>query len=227
MPIEERFFSALEMGAQALANDLAAELRDAVSVRKKALIAVSGGYTPKLVFEYLRQLNVNWGRVTITLTDERWVSTDHPDSNEGLVRTSLLQGPAAGATFIPLFGGEDSPEAGRPACEARLKTLPLPFDAVFLGMGDDGHFASFFPGDPAVKTRIGRCVPIPGMESRRPRMTLTVPTILSARKIFLLFSGAGKRSVYNKAMNVESSEDIPVRRILRQTQTPLFVLIGP
>lgn len=225
--IEERNFKTLEAAAHALADDLAAVLREAISTRGEALIAVSGGRTPQQVFERLHQLTVDWSRVTITLADERWVPPDHPDSNEKLVRSYLLQGTAAAATFIPLYGGEESPEAGQPACEARLKTLALPFDAVYLGMGSDGHFASLFPGDAAVDARDSLCVAVPAMESRLPRMSLTAPAILNAGKIFLLFSGADKHAMYAEAKKAGSYKEIPLRLILSQTQTPVVVLTAP
>lgn len=227
MKIEERNFKTLETAAHALADDLAAVLRETISGRGRALLAVSGGRTPRLVFERLRQVAVDWNRVTIILTDERWVSPDHPDSNEKLVRSYLLQGSAAAATFIPLYGGEASPEAGQPACEARLKTLALPFDAVYLGMGGDGHFASLFPGDAALDARDSLCAAVSAAGSRLPRMSLTAPAILNAGKIFLLFSGADKHSMYARAKKSGSHKDIPLRLILSQEQTPVSVLTAP
>ncbi len=227
MAIEERSFPATEAAARALAGELAAALSEAISARGRALLAVSGGRTPKQVFERLRQSELDWSRVTLTLTDERWVPADHPESNERLVRDHLLQGAAKSAAFIPLFGGEDSPEAGQPACEARLKALALPFDAVYLGMGGDGHFASLFPGDPAVEAREGRCVAVAATETRLPRMSLTAPAILNARKVFLLFSGADKHAAYTGARKTGSYRDIPLRLILSQTPTPVSVLMTP
>ncbi|MBN1351541.1 6-phosphogluconolactonase [candidate division KSB1 bacterium] len=227
MNIKERNFPTIESAAHALADDLADIIRKAISVRGRAFLAVSGGRTPKYVFERLCKSAVDWSRVIITLTDERWVMGHQPESNENLVRSYLLQGPAATATFIPFFGGEKSPEAGEAACEARLKKLDLPFDAVYLGVGEDGHFASLFPGDPAVDARDSLCVPVPETESRLSRMSLTVPTILNARKIFLLFSGSAKHAMYANAKNSGSYKDIPIRLILSQSQTPVFVLTAP
>jgi len=227
MTIEERAFATLEAAASALADDLADALREAISERGRALVAVSGGRTPRHVFDCLRQLDVDWPRVTVTLTDERWVPADHPDSNEGLVRSFLLRGPAAAATFIPLYGGEISPDAGHPACEARLAALARPFDAVYLGLGGDGHFASLFPGDPALDVRDSVCAAVPGTEARQPRMTLTTSAILDARKVFLLFSGADKQAVYAKARRVGPYRDIPVRLVLGQERTPVSVFKAP
>ena len=226
MNLHEREFTDLETAAQVLAEDLAAAMRDAIAARDQAVIAVSGGRTPKQVFEHLRQSELDWRRVTLTLIDERWVPPDHPESNERLVRSYLLQGPAAAATFVPLYNGADSPESGQAGCEAAVQKLAMPFDAVYLGMGSDGHFASLFPGDPAVETRDGLCVAVPGTESRLPRMSLTAPVILDARKIFLLFSGEEKLQKYREAQKPGPYRDIPLRLVLHQERTPVEVLFA-
>jgi 6-phosphogluconolactonase len=227
MPIEERVFISIETAAHALAEDLASVLREAVSARGQALLAVSGGHTPRQVFEHLCQLNAEWSKVTVTLTDERWVAPDHPDSNENLVRTHLLQGPAKAATFISLYDGDSTPAAAQAACEIRLQSLTTPFDAVYLGMGTDGHFASLFPGEPAIDVRDSPCVAVPATASRRPRMSLTVPEILNARKIFILFSGKEKHATYIKAQKARSYGEIPLQLILSQEKVPIYVFSAP
>jgi 6-phosphogluconolactonase len=227
MPIEEYHFQSIETAADELAGNLASVLCEAISARGAALLAVSGGSTPKCVFERLRRYDVDWRRVQVTLTDERWVPADHPESNEKLVRSCLLLGPVAAATFISLFGGEKSSEKGQLACEERLKTLNLPFDAVYLGMGSDGHFASLFPGDPALHVHSGLCVAVSANESRLSRISLTAPAILNANKIFILFSGTDKHSIYSRAKQPGSIEEIPLRLLLSQELTPITVLTAP
>lgn len=227
MTIDERDFNTVEDAAQALADDLARSMRAAISVRGRAVLVVSGGRTPRFVFDCLSRYDVDWSRVTVTLSDERWVPADHPDSNEGLVRSLLLRGPAAAATFIPLYGGEESPDAGQSQCEARLAALPKPFDAAYLGFGGDGHFASLFPGDPAVDVRDSMSVAVPGSQSRQSRMSLTAPAILAAREIYLLFSGADKHAIYAEAKTAGSPAQLPLRLVLGQDRTPVRVLRAP
>jgi 6-phosphogluconolactonase len=227
MAIEEHSFTSIDVAARSLAVDLASTMREAISARGRALLAVSGGRTPELVFNHLKQQEVDWSRVTLTLTDERWVPVDHPDSNEGLVRSFLMQGPVEALTFISLYGGEISPEAGQLACETRLMAMARPFDAVYLGTAGDGHFASLFPGDHALEARDSLCVAIPQTESRLPRISLTVSTILDTRKVFLLFAGADKRAAFDEARKPGSYRDLPLRLVLLQEQIPVDVFAAP
>jgi len=225
--IEERSFPNLTKAAQVLAKELAGMLNSALDTRGHASLAVSGGRTPQTVFSQLRLLPVDWRRVTLTLTDERWVAPDKPESNEQLVRTFLLQGAARAAVFVPLYGGEEEPADGQAACESRLKQIKRPFDAVYLGMGEDGHFASLFPGDEAVFKEDSLCVAVPPAQTRLPRLSLTARTILDSRKIYLLFSGAEKHEIYERAKLEGPAIEMPVRLILHQTQVPVHVLTAP
>lgn len=227
MTIELDRFASIESAADALADALAVTIRESISDRGRAQLAVSGGRTPGYVFQRLRGQDVNWGRVVVTLTDERWVPGSHPDSNERLVKTELLRGPAAAATFVPLYGGEESPAAGHSACEQRLLSLGSPLDSVYLGLGEDGHFASLFPGDPAVEVRGSICVAVAAKNARLPRMSLTVDTILRARKIFLLYSGAEKHRRFSEAMKPGGCYDAPLRLLVSQDRTPMRVFSAP
>ena len=227
MVVDERKFSTLEDAASTLAVDLTNTLREAISIRGQALLAVSGGKTPRKVFKYLREHSLNWNNVTITLTDERWIPNDHAESNEQLVRSYLLKYLSEDTTFIPLYGGHGSLEADVKSCESRLKNLPLPFDAVYLGMGADGHFASLFPGDKALNVSDSHCVAIAGTNSRLARISLTASTILNARKIYLLFEGEDKHSAYRRAKTSGPNNENPLRIVLSQVDIPVVVYCAP
>ncbi|MGH1362202.1 MAG: 6-phosphogluconolactonase [Calditrichia bacterium] len=227
MAIEEQQYPDMQAAAHALAELLGADLKNAVAKKGQASLAVSGGRTPKLVFEKLRQLEIDWSKVTITLIDERWVAPDHPDSNEGLTRNYLMQGAAKEAVFVPMYGGEDTPMSGQENCEKRLQDMSLPFDAAYLGMGPDGHFASLFPGDPAVHVTEGRCVGVPATGDRVARMSLTAPTVMNSTTVYLLFSGADKHEKYAQAKTDGTVEEIPLRLVLRQNDTNVKVLMAP
>jgi 6-phosphogluconolactonase len=225
--IKETECSSIEAAAIKLAEDLATILVEAIDSTGRAYFAVSGGRTPRFVFRHLRKMNLDWSRVTVTVTDERWVPVSDPHSNERLVRSQLLQGEAAAATFIPLYGGESSPEEGQAACAARLMAVGKPLDAVYLGMGGDGHFASLFPGDPAVDVREGLCAAVAEKSYRVGRMSLTTTSILAAKKLILLYAGPVKHAVYEEAKKPGSYHDLPLRLILQQAKTPVEVLSAP
>lgn len=225
VPLTESDFATIEAAAVAMADKLASVARNSISRDGQAVLAVSGGKTPLLVFSHLRQQDLDWSRVTVTLSDERWVPADHPDSNENLVRTQLLQGPASAAKFVPLFGGEATPEIGLAACEARISAMNRPIDAVYLGMGSDGHIASLFPGEPAaLRSHRTKCVAVPAAQDRRPRLSLSINTILKAREILLLYAGQDKHIAYLNAKETEDSSNNPLSLILFQQETPVSVL---
>lgn len=210
-----------------LAHDVAAMLRAGITQNGKASLVVSGGSTPKPFFEALRQVPLEWQHVTITLADERWVDADHEDSNEKLVREFLLP---EGAHFVSLKNAAETPHEGADEASAAIAALPRPFDVVILGMGDDGHTASFFPHAPELDSALKPlhddvlCTAItPPEYAPHPRMTLTLPAILDARRIILHITGAGKQEVYSKACEAGAVADMPIRAVLRQEQTPVEV----
>lgn len=213
-----------------LADEVAADLRDAVDGRGGAALVVSGGRTPGDLFARLPSRPVDWGRVAVTLADERWVPAGHASSNEGLVRRTLLTGPASAARFVPLYGGEPSPEEGEAACARRIGELPRPFDLVLLGMGEDGHTASLFPG--ASNLGAGLAGPAPCLAMRppgaaEPRLTLTLPVLLDARRVVLLVTGTAKRAVLDAALGPGPVEEMPIRAVLRQERTPVEIFWAP
>ena len=226
MSVNEEKFSNLEEAASALAEDLAQTIREAISRKGSCLIAVSGGKTPRLVFKYLRNQRLDWEKVIITLTDERWVPNDHSESNEQLVRSYLLKYLPPEVTFIPFYQHGKNIAADTKACENRLRHLDLPFDAVYLGIGSDGHFASLFPEDRALEITDSLCTAVEGTNSRLPRITLTKTAILDSRKIYILFSGDDKYSVYSRSRILGSYKEIPLRLVLDQNKTPVIVYIA-
>ena len=131
-----------------LSRQLAANLAAAIAGRGLASLVVSGGKSPIRLFELLRAENLDWSRVCVALADERWVEPSDPDSNEKLVRDVLLKESAAAARFIGLKNGAPTPDLGAVSAWETFARVPRPFDAVVLGMGDDGHTASLFPGSP-------------------------------------------------------------------------------
>jgi 6-phosphogluconolactonase len=225
-------FTDLDALSRALADQLGASLRAAIETRGIASLVVSGGKTPTRLFELLSQASVDWSRVCIALADERWVGPSEPGSNEKLVRDVLLKGPAAAARFLGLKNGAPTPDMGAVSAWETFARVPRPFDALVLGMGDDGHTASLFPGSPnlpralnpaAVAGCVGMWAPTPP----QPRLSLNLSALLDSRRIFLLINGDTKWRTYLAACTPGSIEEMPVRAMLRQTRVPIQVMWAP
>lgn len=215
--------------ADALARAVADDLRQALGARDFASVALSGGNTPKAFMQALAVQPLDWSRVVVTLVDERWVPESSARSNAALVKENLLDGPAAVARFVPLYRALPEPEQALGEIEASLRALPLPFDALVLGMGNDGHTASFFRGgdrladalDPAGSHLV---LPMRAPAAGEPRVTLTLPPILGARQRYLHIEGAAKQAVLRQAISgEEEGAGYPVRAVLAQAASPLRI----
>jgi 6-phosphogluconolactonase len=209
--------------AGSAAYELAGALAEAIEMRGAASLVVTGGRTPGPVYDALSGAGVDWSRVTLTLSDERWVDEASPDSNARLVRERLLTGPAAKARFIPLKTDAPRPEDGAGAVEARLAELPWPLDAVLLGMGDDGHVASLFPRNPRLAEAMRpdsdrRCAAIAlgpdGLPPRQPRISLTGAALTAARRTIVFITGDDKWVALQRALAGDDVMEMPVRALL-------------
>ncbi len=230
--IDRRTFGDRAELAKALADAVAEKLIAGIAERGRASLAVSGGSTPARFFTALgKRKDVDWEQVIVTLVDERWVPETSDRSNAGLVNEKLLQGPAAVAHFVPLYSGGDAPdEAAIARTNTAFAELPQPFDAVILGMGNDGHTASFFPGGDTLDealTAEGPAVAIRAPGAGEPRVTLTLPRLLAARGLYLHIEGEEKGKVLEQALAEGPVADMPVRAVLRQTSTPVTVFWSP
>lgn len=206
--------------AARLAQDTAIALSNRLKINDTAWLAVSGGSTPGLFFQVLSQAEIDWSRVAVTLVDERWVPENNPRSNAALVRQSLLVNKAAAARFVPLYNGAPTPEEGLEDVQAQFANQSLPFAAVILGMGEDGHTASFFPGGDHLAASLA---PAPGrlLESMNapgagePRITFTLPPLVEADFVALHIEGAAKQDILAKAREPGLDIKMPVRAVLR------------
>ena len=226
-------FTDCQAQAVALAERIAERLRAALTERGHALLAVSGGSTPKQLFAKLSLQVLDWSQVQVTLVDERWVPESDERSNARLVKSLLLQGAAAKATFVPLYSDAATPEQGLAASRTRIDALPLPFDVVVLGMGDDGHTASFFPGGDHLADALDlegtiRLLPMRAPGAGEPRITLSLPTLLQTGALYLLVSGEKKRDVLADArLGLGDARNYPVRAVLTQQRTSVAVYWCP
>jgi 6-phosphogluconolactonase len=226
--IVEHIFGDARSAATDLAERVGRVLDDAIGTRGMATIALSGGRSPRPVLEALATAAIDWSKVTITLVDERWVDPGDADSNERLVRETLLQGAASAARFVPMKNDAADPYAGQPACERALRALDWPLDIVMLGMGDDGHSASLFPQAKELVeglTTQALTLAVTPPAAPHARMSMTRHAILSSRHIFLQIGGPAKKAVYDRAREGGSAEELPIRAALCQKTVPVEVWI--
>lgn len=232
MTIERNVFSTRDKLAEALADAVVENLNAGLDERGEASFAVSGGSTPKRFLEVLgAREDVDWENVTVTLVDERWVDENSDRSNARLVKESLLTGPAAAAAFVPLYSGTPEPDqAGIAETNAALARVPSPFDAVILGMGNDGHTASFFPGGDALEDALnsdGPALAIRAPGAGEPRVTLTLPRLVDTRALYLHIEGDEKAQALDKALQTGPVETMPVRAVLSQNRIPVSLYWCP
>lgn len=202
-------------------------LADAIARRGRGVLVGTGGRSPAPVYDRLAHAPLNWSRVDVTLSDDRFVPPTAPESNERLVRERLLVGPAAAATFTPISVEAESVEAAAQAVEAGVRSL-APFDIMLLGMGDDGHVASLIPGSPVLAQGMDPagdrfCLGIPAGVGSPPvaRVTLTMAALLQAKLTLILISGETKRQI------VAEGNGLPVHALLEQAKAPVRILWTP
>lgn len=226
-----REFANGEELAQGLADWTAERLREAIAARGVALLIVSGGKSPARFFDRLSNLDLEWSRVAITLADERRVADDSPRSNARLVRERLLQNRAREASFTPLADVRLPEDKELAAASARIANLPMPADVVILGMGDDGHTASWFPGAEGLAEAMDSgarqlVAPIVAPDAPEPRLTLTGRVILRAKAIAVEIQGTGKIATFSAALEPGPEQAMPIRAVLRGAADRLTVFMS-
>jgi 6-phosphogluconolactonase len=204
--------------AEALARRVASAISAGITRNGNAVLAVSGGTTPQLFFQHLSKREIAWEKVSITLVDERNVPETNDRSNARLVKQSLLQNYAAKARFVPLYA---NPSAEKLA----------DFDACILGMGNDGHTASFFPGGNNLAEAINltttkSVITMEAPGAGEPRITFTLPRLTKAKFLALHIEGAEKSRVLATALAGDDKMQMPVRAVLASS-TPIDLYCCP
>jgi len=237
--VRERRFDSAELLVDTLAADIHQQLAVALRDRGSASLVVSGGSTPVPLFRRLREAPLPWERVLVTLADERWVDATDAGSNERLVRTELLQGPAAAARFAPQKTDAPTPQQGAAAAWAGVAAMPRPFDVLVLGMGDDGHTASLFPGSPGILAALDpaaspTCVAMSAPVKPNARISLNLAALAQSRRAYLHIQGERKWEIYREAALLavstpaeETPASKPVAAMLRLRSPGLQVYWSP
>jgi 6-phosphogluconolactonase len=223
---------AAEMAA-AVAGDIAFVIESAIDARGGCVIALAGGKTPLPIYEKLAATKLDWKRVTIIPTDERIVPLGDPLSNITAIGKTFLP---KGARVIPIVSeaAKDYRAAGR-AADARLADHHWPLDLCLLGVGEDGHTASIFPGPdfeeaingPRERRALG-VMPDP-MPADAPvaRITLSRAAIVSAKALMIAVTGDKKRQVIEAAIKQGPSSNYPIGRVLADAELPVDIHWSP
>ena len=209
--------------ARRASETIAAQISLVLDQRDRCRIALSGGSTPAKAYSLLGQEHLPWDRVDVFLGDERWVAADDDSSNARMLRRTLLaEGPGAAALFhaVPTVELPDA-DASADAFAQLLTTIcpgnPPVFDLMLLGLGDDGHTASLFPGTEA-PTIVDRWATV-GRGKGLDRITLTAPVLSAADQVMFLVSGAGKRQALEQLLNPTGSVDVTPARLVQPAST--------
>jgi len=231
----ERFFETREAMYQSLLANTAYQLEKAIEQRGRASALISGGSTPQPLYQALSRIQLPWQAVTLAMVDERWVSTEHPASNEGQIRLNLLKDAAARAQLIAMKTQHHDAAAAQITLNQRYAVLDWPMDLALLGMGTDGHTASWFPKDRDLQSALQHddlchalhAQPNATNNACNERMSLGLRALLRCRLLNLVITGEDKLNTYRQALKNDEIEAMPVTALLKQQQVPLVVYWSP
>ena len=228
-----REFNSPDKLDERLATAVCEHLEQAIKDRGRANLAVSGGRTPTALFHLLAEKTIDWSKVNVVLADERWVKTSSKDSNEKLVRETLLQSHAAQANFISLKQDEElSPEVLE-RTEAQIREAgAFPFDVLTLGLGEDGHTASLFPCSAEIYDVMAPhnehlLRQVSPQTAPYDRVTFTLAALLQSKKVFLHVVGSSKLDVLKQAEAGENPMEMPIRALLQDSELDMEIYWAP
>ena len=217
----ETTHSDAEALAAVLADALAQAIRDGLVSRGRAVLALAGGRTPFPVYRRLAETPLDWSRVVLLATDERWVDVEHSASNSREIVAAFAA--ARGVRVLPLVPAGPGPEANAAFATSIIRPLAEPFDAVLLGMGSDGHFASLFPGAAELAAGLQEGGPDDVLvvhpnplppEAPFARISLSAARLLRTRRLLLAATGATKRAALDRAQAGADPAELPISSLL-------------
>jgi 6-phosphogluconolactonase len=216
-----------------LAESLRGLVADALAARPQAVLALAGGRTPLPLYRRLAQAELDWSRVLVLPTDERCVPHDHPACNLRALKEAWSA--AAGIGFVSLTPPDGDASQAEAFAQAALRPHPEPFDLVLLGMGNDTHTASLFPGAAQLAAALAsdappalRIDPVPlPPEAPFPRISLSAVRLAHARQLLLVTTGADKREAMRRAQQSDDPLATPVAALLHAEESRLHIHWSP
>ena len=216
--MEFKEYADRELLVLAVADRIASDLRTHLDHNEKAAIALAGGTTPGPIFDDLCAVDLDWDRVNVMASDERWVPTDHARSNAKLIGERLLVEKAEKANFLPFYREGLTAEAAAAQVAAEVDAT-CPLAVALLGMGEDMHTASLFPGTEGLIGALS--ADAPALAVLRPdsqpevRMSLTSRVLNGAINKHLVIFGEGKRAALDRARSLPP-EEAPIHAVLSE-----------
>ena len=185
--------------AKLAAERIAEALKMAISRDSAASLALAGGTTPRAAYEALAKIpGIDWSKVSVYFGDERAVPPTHPDSNFSMAQAALFERVALPAANIHRIEAEGADQDA--AARAYEALLPASISVMVLGIGEDGHTASLFPGSPALDERTRLVLPVIGPKPPPQRLSITPPVIEAAGLCIMIANGAGKAEPVRRAL---------------------------
>ncbi len=235
--INQHFFETKEQLYQQTTAFCAEILAKGVQQNGHASFIVPGGTTPAPIFELLSKTTLDWKKITVAPSDERWLEVQHDKSNEYLIKQKLLQNNARHAQFVGMKSAHDTALQAQQTCSRQYGKIVQPYDIVMLGMGPDGHFASLFPNaDPIIKAldpeNTQNCIAMDATDCAvagefTQRMSMTLAAFLKSKHIILLFTGEQKLAIYKSAKQLNDQSILPVCALIHQNQVPVELFWAP
>ena len=227
MALIENIFESTDALNRSFSKTIANILSTGIAKNGRASLVVSGGRTPKPLFNILSNTDLDWAKVDISLADERWVDQSDPASNETMVRENLLVNKASVANFVGLKTQHDDANDAVAQCSVNLQQVKTPFDVLILGMGEDGHTASLFPCSKQITEGLNLDSPanfiaVQPTTAPNQRMSLTLSALLNSENIFLHLTGDSKRAVLAQALEGDDELEMPIRAVLNRTNVQLI-----
>ncbi|MFK7870451.1 MAG: 6-phosphogluconolactonase [Roseobacter sp.] len=206
-----------DMAVMNIAHAITSDLRRCLLRHETASFAVPGGTTPGPIFDAMTSVEIDWNRVHVMLTDERWVPEGHARSNAGLVQTRLMQGHAAAATFVSFYRDGMTAAEAAPVVSQEIEA-ETPISVLVLGMGADMHTASLFPGAPGLEAAMARGAPllcaVSPADQPEERITLSARALAGAMDKHVVIFGDDKKAAIEKAQRLPAT-DAPIAAVMK------------